>query len=228
MYRKCTMFGILILMNLMSMAASATTIQEIIDGGGSFTVGHFTFSDFVVQASAIGGISPGADRIDLHFSEDETGAVTLEFHGAWSAGPLDWSVITSNIGYKVTVDEEYIAETSEAAVISSSLIGDAFYLLDVGIFNDDPADPSAEMVAEHLLQEGLGDDVTGDSRVFTMPLQEFYVNTSLYLRTEEDGAVVVLSQFAQTFGGTVVQTPEPACLSLLAAGGVLISLKRFR
>lgn len=208
--------------------ASATTIQNILDGGGSITIGHFTFSDFTIQATAVGGISPSADGIDIDFAEDETGAVSLYFHGAWSAGPLDWSVVTSNIGYKVTVDEDFIAESSAVTAVSSSLLGEAFYLLDVGIFDGDPADPNSQSVAEHLLQEGLGDDVTGDSQTLALPLQEFYVNTGLYLRTDEDGAMVVLSRFAQTFGGSAVVVPEPTVVSLLAAGGAVLFLKRFR
>lgn len=228
MKTRQTILAIMILMNLAAMSASATTIQDIIDGGGSITVGHFTFSDFSVQATAIGGVSPFADLIDIDIVEDPSGAVTLRFHGAWSAGPLDWSVITGNIGYKVSVDEEFIAETSDVSVISSSLLGDAFYLMDVGIFDGDPDDPDSDVVAASLLQEGLGDDVTGDSQEFDTPLQEFYVNTGLYLRTAEDGAVVVLSEFAQTFGGSVIITPEPATISLLLTGGAVVFLRRFR
>ncbi|MBN1942360.1 MAG: PEP-CTERM sorting domain-containing protein [Phycisphaerae bacterium] len=225
---KKTMLAAVMIVALVATAAQATTIQSIMDGGGSVTVGHFTFSDFTVQATAIGGVSPLADLIDIDISVGEDGGVTLSFHGAWSAGPLDWSVITSNISYKVSVDEEFIAETSDMAAISSSLLGDAFYLMNVGVFDGDPADPDSELMAEHLLQEGLGEDVTGDSQEFENPLQEFYVNMGLYLRTEEDGAMVVLSEFAQTFGGTAVTTPEPTALALLAMGGAGICLKRFR
>ena len=210
------------------MTASATTIQDIVNNGGSITIGHFTFSDFSVQATAVGGISPLADMINILFSEDETGSVSLHFHGAWSAGPLDWSVITSNIGYKVTVDEDFVAESIDVTAISSSLVGDAFYLMNVGVFDGDPADPNSDAVAEYLLQEGLNEDVTGDWQVFDVPLQEFYVNTGLYLRTEENGAVVVLSEFAQTFNGSIVAIPEPVTLSLLATGGVMLFFKRFR
>ena len=207
-------------------AARGSTIQDIIDSGGSVTIGDFTFSDFAVQGTSAGGNAPMAHLIDIDFGETDGDGVVLNFHGAWSAGPLPSALTTSNISYKITMAEGYTLESSDLSIVSSLLLGDGYMLMNEALYDGDPAEPDSVILAEHLLQEGLGEDIRGDSVTFD-PVGELYVNTALFLQTTEAGSIVQITQFSQTFGGVQV-VPEPSTLFIIAIGAAAMILKRCR
>lgn len=216
--------AIVAVLALVTHSAVGATIQEIIDDGGSITVGNLTFSDFCVQGTSAGGNTPMAQFIDIDFEESPDGmGMVLNFHGGWSADGFPTALVTSNISYKVTVADGYAVTGSELALISSTILGDAFLMMNEGLYDGDPTDPDSILFAEHLLQEGLGDDVTGDSAEFA-PITEFYVNTGLYLRVMEDGSIAQVTEFGQTF--MLCTVPEPATIVLVGLGGLGLLLKR--
>ncbi len=153
----------------------------------------------------------------------------------WVAPPLvpfnpdPASVFAASIGdctltrFEVPTQEE-VSYGSEG--FGNILLGDGYMLMNEALYDGDPAEPDSVILAEHLLQEGLGEDIRGDSVTFD-PVGELYVNTALFLQTTEAGSIVQITQFSQTFGGVQV-VPEPSTLFIIAIGAAAMILKRCR
>jgi hypothetical protein len=219
----CRNLSIVLVLTLAGGVAGGATIQDIIDSSGSVTIGKYTFSDFSVQGTSAGGCAPEAYQIDISFEETADGGVVVNFNGPWSTGTMPWSITTSNIGYKVTVDEGYGVDGSDLAVESSHVEGDGFWSMVGNLYDGPPNDPNSDAFAEYLLQEGLGDDVRAESENFDL-INEFYVNTGIFLQTSGEGGLAYMTQFSQTFGGPQ-PLPEPGTMTLIGLGGLGLLFK---
>jgi hypothetical protein len=213
---------------LASGLASAATIQDIIDGGGSVQVGNLVFSDFSVDSVKIGsGLSPLADEITytLINTGDQAG---IRFTGTWFAmGGGNYAL--STIGFKVSVAtdvmDDYDIVAAALNMPSHSTVGNGVISIIENVHSSDP-DIQANSIAimENHHNPG-GNIIETDSSTFG-EYDELWVRKNIVVAGAGSFDYGQLGQFSQLF--TVQETPEPGTLGVMGIGGLGVMLARRR
>ena len=198
----------------------AHTLQEVIDAGG-IRVGDKEFTDWGVVATSEGGAAPGAGAIAV-VGVVINGEYGLRFSGGWAAGP--GQIADTLITYKLTcIDPNLLISDNSLWMTAFGAAGGGLANITESVYADLDGQAPLDLIAEKFVYaSGDGTKVQYAHVEFPVPQRRVWVHKDVGVQGK-DGAAAI-SGFYQTFS----QIPEPATAALLAAGVVILGVRRRR
>ena len=196
------------------------TVQQVIDAGG-LRIGDKVFSSFdIVNTTTAGGTAPAASAIRVRGFFDNTGAVGIEFNGAWFANV--GQTVNSNIAFTVTADAPYAINGVGLSLDAVGTIGTGLVSMVEQVVENGGDVPELPDSLSVFFQKGNPLNTFTDSMSFTA-LPSIRVTKDIFLMGGNSG-IAHLSRFSQKFS----QIPEPGTILLGLAGLSLIAGARRR
>ena len=227
MKRSLKILTLVAAMLLTAQTASATTIQDILDGGGSLTVGNLMFSDFQVDSTAMNAPAIDASLIQIN-SSTAGGQVTLDFaSGGWLATALGGNVALtdSHIRFQVTAINGYVVDGVGLAATSWNTQGDGQASIIENIYPG--TDPSNPELGSMTVARNSGGIQNNQGCLFAPGQTQLWIEKNVTLVAMDGPGMLDMAQiggFTQTFE----TTPEPGTCLLLGLGGLAMLYNRKR
>lgn len=203
-------------------SAVSYSLSEI-NAAGGLTVIDKTFADFIVVTGGSVGISfPDVDSIRVRPSITSTGNVRIDFHGGWATA-TDQHVNT-NIQFSLTTEQPWLLDGVRLGLTSFFTNFDGFISIAENIWAD-------EDLTEPLGQLGVAfvKDDPANQIVDFLPLDptnKVWIVKDITVRGGRDSLGEIghahMSRFYQEF----TQIPEPATLTVMGLGGLLMLRRR--
>ena len=197
------------------------TVQQIKDAGG-IRIGDKTFTEWRVTSTAQGnGLAPQAGAISVT-AVQINGEYGMRFNGPWSAATGDLADTT--IGFRVTADDPWLISDNTLAATAIGADKGGMASISENVFAADPTKTFSTPVAnKYVYYVNDANFKTIDHKVFVQALKDAWVVKDVIVNGGSAvGATAHVSEFYQTFS----QVPEPATLSLLIAGAVVVASRR--
>jgi hypothetical protein len=195
-------------------AATTDTLQDLVDTGGSLSIGDKVFSDFDYFASGLTSFDASQIRVTASFSN---GIYYLTWAGNMSlvssGGPASADLL---LNYTVTATSGLISMIDQSYTGSAQPSGGTFLSID-----ETARDSHGVVVANsHLQADDLSDPFaeTGDNLNINPPQQTLSVTKDIGFAVVNGGFVTV-SQVSQSFHQVV---PEPGTMTMLITGTALL------
>jgi len=197
------------------------TVQQIMDAGG-VKIGDKTFTEWRVTSTTQGnGLAPQAGAISVT-AVQIGGEYGMRFNGPWSAATGDLADTT--IGFRVTADDPWLISDNTLAVTAFGADKGGMASISENVFSADPTKTFSTPVAnKYVYYINDANFKAVDHKVFVQALKDVWVVKDVVVNgSSAAGASAHVSEFYQTFS----QVPEPATLSLLIAGAVVLVARR--
>jgi len=197
------------------------TVQQIMDAGG-VKIGDKTFTEWRVTSTTQGnGLAPQAGAISVT-AVQIGGEYGMRFNGPWSAATGDLADTT--IGFRVTADDPWLISDNTLAVTAFGADKGGMASISENVFSADPTKTFSTPVAnKYVYYINDANFKAVDHKVFVQALKDVWVVKDVVVNgSSAAGASAHVSEFYQTFS----QIPEPATLSLLIAGAVVVVSRR--